>query len=288
MRAISLLSLLIVFAAVNASAQCPPALIVPPDGTAIANNIVISEINPGPGGYIEIYNRTANNVALNGWFFCSPFNYSPLGATSIGPFSYKTYAWPITFSDDDAGGEMMLYKSGNFANNNDIVDYVPWGASNGFRLAQVVLPGGNGKWSGAFPPALVNGAIHRITNTTGTTAASYDVTLAPDPQNCAGTPTGVGDGPAYPAISLSIGPNPFSALATIEFRISSAANVTADVYSVTGERVRRIESKVYNEGTGQLLWDGTDNAGRDLPTGIYLVRLTANSASATRRVTILR
>jgi len=288
MRAISLLSFLLVFSAVNARAQCPPALMVPPDGTAIANDIVISEVNPGPGGYIEIYNRTANIVSLNGWWFCSPFVYSPLGATSIGAFSYKTYAWPVTFADSDAAGEIMLYKSSNFNNNNDIVDYVPWGASNFFRVTQVVLPTGNGKWSGAAAPALVNGAIHRITGTTGTSAASYDVTSAPDPQNCAGTPTSIGGTPAYPEISLSVSPNPFSALVTVEFEISSTANLTADVYSVKGERVRRLESRAYNPGRGQLLWDGTDDAGNELPSGIYLVKVTANSATATHRVTILR
>lgn len=273
-------------AAVNASAQCDPALVIPPDGTVIPNDIVISEVNPG--NYIELYNRTASSVSLNGWWFCSPFNYSPLGATSIGAFSYKTYAWPAFFTDTDAGGEIMLYDSANFANSNDIIDYVPWGASNGFRLGQVVLPGGNGKWSGAFPAALVNGAIHRITGTTGTTAASYDVTTAPSPMNCAGTPTSIGKGPSYPGISLSIGPNPFSALATIEFSISAAANVTADVYSVRGERVRRFESKAYNEGAARMLWDGKDDTGRALPSGVYLVKLTANNSIATQRVTIVR
>jgi hypothetical protein len=286
MRTSTLLSFLILFfAAVDSRAQCDPALIVPPDGTAIPNDIVISEVNPGLGGYIEIYNRTGNIVSLNGWWFCSPFVYSPLGATSIGPYSYKTYPWPGTFSDDDAQGEIMLYDSAAFGNSNDIIDYVPWGASNLFRFGQADAVN---KWSGGAAPVLVNGAIHRITNTTGTTAADYDVTVAPSPQNCAGLPTGIGDAPAYPTITLAISPNPFSSLATISFDLSSTAEVSGAVYSVTGTRVRTLDSSVRNPGAGRLFWDGRDDAGNEVPSGTYLVKVTANSAVATQRVTVLR
>ncbi|HEX6791456.1 MAG TPA: FlgD immunoglobulin-like domain containing protein, partial [Candidatus Krumholzibacteria bacterium] len=145
-----------------------------------------------------------------------------------------------------------------------------------------------GKWSGACCPALVNGAIHRITNTAGTTAASYSVTAGPSPMNCAGTPTDIGDTPSYPAMSLSISPNPFSALATITFNISTSASVSAEVYSVTGERVRHMDNAEFAQGTGRLLWDGKDDGGRALPSGVYMVRVKANQTEATRRVTILR
>ncbi len=288
MRTSLLASFILMCAAVNASAQCDPALVVPSDGTAIPTPVIISEVNPGVGGYIELFNPTAAGVNMTGWWLCSPFSYSPVGAVIVAAGSYITVPWPAGFSDTDAGGEIMLYDSSNFGNSGDIIDYVPWGASNGFRLSQVVLPGGNGKWSGAFPPALVNGAIHRITGTTGTNAASYDVTSAPSPMNCTPTVTGIGDTPAYPSISLSVGPNPFSALATIEFELSSPANVTASVYSVTGARVRKIDSAAFARGAGRMLWDGKDDAGRELPSGTYLLKVSANNSSATQRVTILR
>jgi hypothetical protein len=285
MRTRLLVSFFILFGSVEARAQCDPALFVLPDGTANPSPVVISEVNPGPGGYIELYNSTGASVNLNGWFFCSPFAYAALGAVSIGAFSYRTFAWPVTFADDDGGGEVMLYDSALFNNSNDIMDYVCWGGSNAFRLAQAVT---TGKWTGGHAPALVNGAIHRITQTTGTGAASYDVTAAPSPMNCAGAPTGIDDTPSYPSIALSIGPNPFSALATIEFTVSSEANVSAEVYSVTGERVRRLQSAAATAGTGRVLWDGKDDSGRALPSGTYLVRVSANSSSVTQRVTIVR
>jgi hypothetical protein len=280
MRTLALVSFLILVA-VNVHAQCDPALVVPNDGTGIATPVIISQIDPG--SFIEFFNPTATNFNLTGWWLCSPFVYSPLSIT-VNAGSYKTVPWPAGFGDTDAGGEIMLYKSGSFATSTDIVDYVCWGASNGFRYGQAVTVG---KWVGACAPALTNGSIHRITNTSGTGAASYDVTLASNPRNCTSPVTGIGDTPAYPSIKMTIGPNPFSAVATIEFTISSDAAVDMSVYSIKGERVRHIETVNHRRGAGRILWDGRDDRGHSLPSGTYLVRVSANNSTATQRVTIL-
>ena len=281
MRTLSLVSFLILLVAVNVHAQCDPALVVPNDGTGIATPIVISQIDPG--NFIEFFNPGATNFNTTGWWLCSPFVYSALSLT-VNAGSYATVAWPAGFGDTDAGGEVMLYKSFNFGTSTDIVDYVCWGASNQFRYSQAVAVG---KWVGACAPALTNGSIHRISGTTGTGAASYDVTLASNPRNCTSPVTGIGNTPAYPAIKLSIGPNPFSAVANIEFTISSSAAVSVSVYSVKGERVRTMDPTNFRAGTNRLMWDGQDDAGRALPSGTYLVRVSANHSTATQRVTIL-
>jgi hypothetical protein len=283
MRLRFLVSLLILFSAVEVHAQCDPSLIVPSDGTAIPTPVILSEVNPGAGGYIEVFNPGNAPFNVNGWWFCSPFNYSALPNVNIPAHSYMTFPWPGNFFDTDAGGEMMLYKSINFGNSNDIVNYIAWGASNGFRLGQAQSVG---KWSGAAAPALVNGAIHRLTNTTGTGAASFDVSAAPSPMNCTG-PTGIHDTPAHPSIALSIGPNPFSSVATIEYTLSSAAEVKTEVFTVTGARVRLLLSTSDQAGTRRVIWDGKNDAGRDLPSGTYLVRVSAGGTNVTQRVTIV-
>ena len=285
MRTSFLVSFFILFAAVDAFAQCDPALVVPDDGTGVPAPVIMSEINPGAGGYIELFNTTTSPVNMTGWWFCSPFNYSPVGAINVPAGGYVTVAWPAIFNDTDAGGEVQLYDSVNFGTSTDIIDFVCWGTNpHSSRKAQAESVG---KWSGACCPALVNGAIHRLTATNGTTAASYDVTAAPSPMNCTPTTTGIST-PPYPAMSLSVAPNPFSGLATITFDISTPATVSADVYSVTGERVRHMDGAEFSQGAGRILWDGKDDSGRALPSGIYMVRVSANQATATRRVTIVR
>jgi len=285
MKARLLASFLILVAAVDARAQCEPALENLSDGTAIATPVIISEINPGTGGYVEFFNTTASDFNMTGWWLCSPFIYSAVGAIVIPAGGYATVVWPATFVDTDAGGEILLYKSSSFGTSNDIVDYICWGTNpHGSRQNQANTVG---KWVGtACAGALTNGCIHRITGTPGTGPASYDVAAAPSPSNC--TPTNVRGSPAYPAMELKIGPNPFSALATIQFKLSSSATVSAAVYSVTGQRVRTLDARDFSVGTGRMLWDGTDDTGRKLPSGTYLVRVNANNTSAVKRVTILR
>ena len=282
MRTLSLVSFLILLVAVNVNAQCDPALAGLNDGTQTPTPIVISQVDPG--NFIEFFNPGASNFNTTGYWLCSPFSYAALSVT-VNAGSYKTVPWPAGFFDTDAGGEIMLYKSGNFGVSTDIVDYVPWGASNAFRLGQAQAVG---KWvGGTFPPALTNGSIHRITNTTGTGPSSYDVTLPSNPRNCTSPVTGIGNTPAFPTLKLSIGPNPFSSVTNVEFTISSDAAVNVSVYSVKGERVRALDASNFRQGTNRVLWDGTDENGRALPSGTYLVRVTANNSTATQRVTIL-
>jgi hypothetical protein len=281
MRTLSLVSFLILLVAVNVHAQCDPALVVPNDGTGIATPVIMSQVDPG--NFIEFFNPGASDFNLTGWWLCSPFSYSALSIT-VPAGSYKTVAWPASFGDTDGSGEMMLYKSINFGTSTDIVDYICWGASNAFRKQQAIDVG---KWVGACAPALTNGSIHRISNTTGTGASSYDVTLPSNPRNCTSPVTGIKDTPAYPAIQLSIGPNPFSAVANIEFTLSSAAAVEVSVYAVTGQRVHHIEAANHRKGTGRIFWDGRDDSGHMLPSGTYLVRVSANNSTVTQRVTLL-
>jgi hypothetical protein len=96
-------------------------------------------------------------------------------------------------------------------------------------------------------------------------------------------PTGVGSGPAPATASLTVAPNPFSAWTTISLggRISGSA-VPLTIVDVTGRAVKRLET-----ATGRIAWDGTDTAGRRLPSGVYFVRAPGAGAGA-RRVLLLR
>src|SRR5262249_43890799 len=170
--------------AVNVHAQCDPALVVPNDGTGIATPIVISQIDPG--SFIEFFNPGNTSFNTTGWWMCSPFLYSPLSLT-VNAGSYARIPSPAGFGDTASTREIMLYKSSSFGTSTDIVDYVCWGNSNKFRYNQAVAVG---KWVGVCAPVLTNGSIHRITNTTGTDASSYDVTLASNPRNCTSPVTG--------------------------------------------------------------------------------------------------
>ncbi len=175
--------------------MCSSSYTVSDDGSGAARQaLVITEINPGAGGYIELYNNTASaiNLGTSAYQLCSPFDYAALSAAGVGagitiqPGGFATVGWPAAFMDVDAGGEVILYldSATGFGDGAKIMDFVCWGTNpHGSRQA---LAESSGKWTaaGACPGVLGAGAIHRLTATTGRADADYDVASAPSPTTC--------------------------------------------------------------------------------------------------------
>jgi hypothetical protein len=78
-------------------------------------------------------------------------------------------------------------------------------------------------------------------------------------------------------------PNPTAGTATIAFTLPSAANVEVALYDVMGRAVRRLASGVYPAGMTSLVLNGGD-----LPAGLYLLRASANNATRTQTLRILK
>jgi hypothetical protein len=286
LRPILLLVLACLALPAGAGAQCDPDLDPLDDGSGAFGavglpSVVISEINPG--NYIELFNTTASDFNTTGYWFCSPFVYSQVGAVVVPAGGYATVAWPGIFTDTDAGGEIQLYRSGSFGTSTDILDFVCWGVNpHGSRSAQAVAVG---KWGGGCAPALAGGAIHREVGTDGNASADYDVTAAPTPSNCVPGATAVG--PPLPIARLTNFPNPFSDWTRIDVTLTEGATVELTVYSVDGALIRTLGRRDFPEGSSSFTWDGTDDSGRRLPSGVYLVRLDG-AAHAVARVVQLR
>lgn len=75
---------------------------------------------------------------------------------------------------------------------------------------------------------------------------------------------------------------------TLSFALHAAAPATLEVFDVRGRRVRAYAARSAASGWNRWAWDGRDDAGRRVPAGIYLCRIVAGDAQATRRVTVLR
>jgi hypothetical protein len=61
------------------------------------------------------------------------------------------------------------------------------------------------------------------------------------------------------------------------------------VYSVTGQLVRElVGSSEHQAGLYTAVWNGKDATGRDVASGVYLVRLSTPSKTVTQRITLLR
>ncbi len=90
------------------------------------------------------------------------------------------------------------------------------------------------------------------------------------------------------SITLSIYPNPFNTATQITYSIAEEVPVQLAVYDATGKLVRTLASGDMEPGVYTVRWDGTDEAGKQVPSGVYLCRIKAGSFSQTKRVWLVK
>ena len=83
-------------------------------------------------------------------------------------------------------------------------------------------------------------------------------------------------------------PNPFNPNTTIAYQLSGSGPVRLTLYNITGQPVKRLAHATQGPGTYQVNWDGRDDHGRTLPTGVYLYRLQVGAQTETRKLLLLR
>jgi hypothetical protein len=84
-------------------------------------------------------------------------------------------------------------------------------------------------------------------------------------------------------------PNPFNPETTINFELSEEAVVTLTIYDLTGQVVRTLVSGQFmTAGNYQSLWDGQNEVGVRVGSGVYLYRLNAGAFTAMQKMTLLQ
>jgi hypothetical protein len=84
-------------------------------------------------------------------------------------------------------------------------------------------------------------------------------------------------------------PNPFNPTTTIKFGLPKASPVTLEIYNILGERVRTLlKAENFEPGYWTVNWDGKDNAGFSLPSGIYFYRIVAGEFVKTMKMVMLK
>ncbi|HUV31919.1 MAG TPA: FlgD immunoglobulin-like domain containing protein [Acidobacteriota bacterium] len=83
-------------------------------------------------------------------------------------------------------------------------------------------------------------------------------------------------------------PNPFNPATTIEFSVPVSSELTLTVYNLLGRRVKILAQGRYSTGTHRILWDGTDDSGDPVASGVYLYRLGSDEFSEQRKMLLLK
>jgi hypothetical protein len=85
-----------------------------------------------------------------------------------------------------------------------------------------------------------------------------------------------------------IHPNPFNPKTTIEFGVAPAGRIEAKIYDVRGRLVRALADEVLATGWYQRDWDGADNGGRSVGSGVYFLVLRGGDRVVTGKLTVVR
>lgn len=83
-------------------------------------------------------------------------------------------------------------------------------------------------------------------------------------------------------------PNPFNPSTTINYQIPEAGRVQIVLYNVLGQEVRTLVSQNLEAGFHNVVWDGNDDFGRRVASGLYVYRMTANDFSHIRKMMLLK
>jgi len=83
-------------------------------------------------------------------------------------------------------------------------------------------------------------------------------------------------------------PNPFNPSTTISFDVSAKAHSTLTIYNVNGQAVRTLVNGVLEPRSYVVSWDGTDEHGQAVASGVYFYRLESGSFQDVRKLTLLK
>jgi len=86
----------------------------------------------------------------------------------------------------------------------------------------------------------------------------------------------------------SVQPNPFNPRTVVHFEIERDAPVALTVFDVRGARVRKLIDGARTAGRHQAVWDGVDDAGRRVASGVYFVELRAAGVRDVTKAVLLK
>ena len=179
------------------------------------------------------------------------FSYDTDGGTHNGGF-YIDDIYPVPHFAQE------LVISSNIAGNS----YLIQGRLNGAYYYQVRARDAQNQWSGFSNPLKV--IVERQVSINDDYSIPSDFTLE---QNY---------------------PNPFNAQTQITFSLASPGNVRLSIYDLGGRLVRKLLKAQANSGNHKVIWDGKDDRGVDVSSGVYFYQMSAENKSLTKRMVLIR
>ena len=83
-------------------------------------------------------------------------------------------------------------------------------------------------------------------------------------------------------------PNPFNSSTIISYVIKKEGNVALKIYDILGREVRQLVNGIQKPGNYRFIWDGKDNQGKEVASGIYFYQLRAGNFTRTKKLVLIK
>jgi len=83
-------------------------------------------------------------------------------------------------------------------------------------------------------------------------------------------------------------PNPFNPTTSIRYTVAETGRVDITIYNVKGERVTRLFNETMPPGPHEVTWNGTNERGHTVASGVYFYRLQVGGFSDVKKMVILK
>jgi len=233
----------------------------PPSGITAAN------LNGAPNGGETLELRGVDLSSINTPIF--EYYYQPQGSGNA----------------PETEDSLLVY----FKNSVDewiLVRAYPGTTSQPFQLEQIDVTNeasGNGTFlHGQFQV--------RFKNLAGVSAIANDDWFIDNVRLLDGVTTGIGD-ELLEVLRFELMenyPNPFNPSTTIRYSLAQQGNVTLTVFNTLGQLIRTLVSNSQNAGSYEAVWNGLDDAGQQVGSGIYFYRLEADNFVQSRKMMFLK
>jgi hypothetical protein len=91
-----------------------------------------------------------------------------------------------------------------------------------------------------------------------------------------------------PNYNLKIYPNPFDIQTTILFSTPEDNFITLTIYNLLGQPIRKLLHENLKMGSHAIVWNGKNEQGSDVSTGIYLVRITGENLLLFQKIVVVK
>jgi len=83
-------------------------------------------------------------------------------------------------------------------------------------------------------------------------------------------------------------PNPFNPSTTIEYQLPKTGNVEIKIFSINGQLVKTLESTHQIAGTHSFVWDGKNNGGQTVTSGLYVYQVAFENSMLAKKMLFIK